>query len=392
MAKSLKEQALLIVADTSSMEVTAEEQERFGIFFFERGTALGNSQCLSKMLETITPLFDKVILARRDSEDEVVAVQPKKNYRFDKDVDLEQYDQIWCFAHAPTNRDPFQRPEFDQPDQVQKAIDHSASNALTDLEVVALDTWMKNKPGRGLFATGDHFVVGASMCSRIPRVGAMRRWTGYDLPPSSNGFDAICTLVPVGNDQADGREIVSSDSQLDSHAQQVQPVDYPAHPIVFNNTEHQEAFLLPDHMHEGGIREDGFVDRNASITLEDGTVILHFPKVNGQQPMPKVIARGKIAGAPVKFNMSFQDQPGINVGSSFTGRTVPLVNVYDGKLIGQARVVTDSTWHHWVDHNVNPLWNLGAGDYLRAYFTQVAQWLGGLPPVPRTTDTNRFSS
>ena len=56
---------------------------------------------------------------------------------------------------------------------------------MGDAEKAAIDGWMDQ--GGGVFATGDHDYLGATMCQRIARVGAMRKWTNADgVPPISD--------------------------------------------------------------------------------------------------------------------------------------------------------------------------------------------------------------
>jgi hypothetical protein len=65
-----------------------------------------------------------------------------------------------------------------------------------------LAEWMDR--GGGVFAVGDHFNLGASMCSRIPRVRTMRKWTEAQGVPSQFGDDRNETLqlVPASSDDA----------------------------------------------------------------------------------------------------------------------------------------------------------------------------------------------
>ena len=65
----------------------------------------------------------------------------------------------------------------------------------SDAELIKLDSWMKSRKG-GLFGTGDHDFLGASMCRRIPRLGTMRRWTNADGVPPQFTPDRIDTLRP----------------------------------------------------------------------------------------------------------------------------------------------------------------------------------------------------
>ena len=62
-------------------------------------------------------------------------------------------------------------------------------------EVEAIAAWMN--AGGGVFATGDHALLGASMCHKIPRVRSMRKWTRAQGVPLFNGPDRHETLQVV---------------------------------------------------------------------------------------------------------------------------------------------------------------------------------------------------
>ena len=84
-----------------------------------------------------------------------------RGFRFDMahagvDV-LDKYEQVWCFGFKPGNSGSSNDADIDQP------IALPASNA----ELAKLAKWMNERKG-GLFGTGDHHFLGASMCRRIP--------------------------------------------------------------------------------------------------------------------------------------------------------------------------------------------------------------------------------
>ena len=80
-------------------------------------------------------------------------------------------DQIWFFGDFPSN-------EPNDPDDAR----YSPFSAA---ELKVLAEWMDR--GGGEFATGDHSNLGASMCSRIPRVRSMRKWTEAQGVPPQHG-------------------------------------------------------------------------------------------------------------------------------------------------------------------------------------------------------------
>ncbi len=58
----------------------------------------------------------------------------------------------------------------------------------------------------------------------------------------------------------------------------------------------------------------------------------------------------------------------------------PMIAVYDGHQAGVGRVATDSTWHHWMDVNINAIKAADNDDWkkISRYFINLAVWLN--PP------------
>ena len=91
-------------------------------------------------------------------------------FRFtSSDFDIDRYDQIWFFGDQPN--------ETDGSDATTDA--HILPPyTLDDDEARLIAMWMDR--GGGVFATGDHNVLGASLCSRIPRVRTARGFQGWN--------------------------------------------------------------------------------------------------------------------------------------------------------------------------------------------------------------------
>lgn len=101
-----------------------------------------------------------------------------ENFRFagtgkPSGFDINDYDQVWLFGARNNEND---------------------TDRLNDAELEVLARWMDERQG-GLFATGDHADLGASLCSRVPRAGTMRRWTSTDGVPSATGVNRHDTLI-----------------------------------------------------------------------------------------------------------------------------------------------------------------------------------------------------
>jgi hypothetical protein len=309
--------------------------------------------------------------------------QPKyEGFRFDNQepdgsntIDL--FHEIWCFGFKPDN--------FGGPDA---NITLPASLPITNSELQVLTRWMNERQG-GVFATGDHDYLGASMCSRMPRVGTMRLWTNADGVPPLGGPDRIDTNRPATPGQsniAGTPDVMPFDNQSDTVVQPIQwqtwfkdrlsryaIIRWP-HPILCHPT-HGPIDVMPDHPHEGRCFDTAInpATGNAEIRLNGNYNFLgyagdDYPTIGGVRPTPKVIAYGTTLPDP-PYNHDKGDSP---------YKRFPMISIYDGHVIGLGRVAVDSTWHHWMDINI---WNLELAsdktnwEKISRYFINLAQWL-----------------
>lgn len=275
------------------------------------------------------------------------------NFRFDgthtvngQNRTISYYEEIWIFSIS-TN-----------------------ANELKTAEIPALETFMSN--GGGVFATGDHADLGAGVCENIPRVKSMRKWRVSDGAPTGSGTTRIDTNVPSPMFSPD------FDIQSDSLAQRIYPVwqgafdnDYLPHPVL-EMPNGKTVSHLPDHPHEGKCVVPSDLDAT------------EYPSDNdGNQVSPELIAYG-VSGGP-GFSGA---KPSITPPELFG-----ILGAYDGHQAEIGRVVVDSTWHHWLNINLN---GTGAGningvnqnglyddqgnptvEYLeiQRYFQNIASWL-----------------
>jgi hypothetical protein len=300
-----------------------------------------------------------------------------QGFRFtEPGFDIDRYDQIWFFGDWPGEA----ANNADFPDS---SIEDDGFEHMEPDEVEAIAAWMN--AGGGVFATGDHALLGASMCHKIPRVRSMRKWTRAQGVPSFNGPDRHETLQ--------GRPAISAYvAEGDRYPQKIYPVyrrdsSWPfvfggwPHPILCGPTGVIDEF--PDHMHEGSVIEDDDVVQNGwlvpgsgdseyptfeilvSPSLVGGTV--GGPQTISRRPLPKVIAYG------------------MTTNSEQARRPFPLIGVYDGTWAHVGRVVVDSTWHHWFSMNLVGLRDDALGFYrnMQAYFRNVGIWLAR--PEQRTS-------
>ena len=108
--------------------------------------------------------------------------------------------------------------------------------------------------GGGVFATGDHGVLGASLCHRIPRVRTMRRWKIADGVPAVEGRAATGPCRATA--RSEGDTLLQPIDLVYSNVVRSIPfffVDRP-HPLLCSDLGPIDHF--PDHMHEGELVPD----------------------------------------------------------------------------------------------------------------------------------------
>lgn len=347
---------------------------------------------LGYVLDTLSAPFSwwvhfEVDIAKRDG-DLVDDSRPLKypNFKFTNDgFDLNGYDQVWFFADNPS-----------QGDGGDGVLDDAiAEFALEDAELKLVAEWMDR--GGGVFATGDHGILGASTCSRIPRVRTMRKWTHAQSVPTKGGLTRHETLQPNPG---------SPDREGDTVLQPVEPVyrlvgrfspflqTLRPHPLLCSP---QGAInWFPDHMHEGEVIADAAVQLDLPLDIPGYTRPEYpfvVPKVlasalddiggGPQRPRPHVIAYGHTTNLyypePV---ISLNLIPGLTA-SDVTGqfgffKRFGLVGVYDGDPVDMGRVVVDSTWHHWFSLNLDGIARADTPapyEKMQAYYRNVGLWL-----------------
>ncbi len=289
---------------------------------------------------------------------------------------IDKYEQIWCFGFQPGNSgNPSDAP-----------ITNANALPSSDAELLKLSQWMKDKKG-GLFATGDHHFLGASMCKRIPRLGTMRRWTNADGVPPIDTPARIDTLRPPSAAFEPGNPggplaLGNSPHQGDL---KVQPIQWTAwrfsfwpfgwrrrpHPVLCH-PKLGPINVMPDHAHEGLCVETADIYLAATFNFGGGAQPEYPPAIDGgPQPAPAIIAYGSNLGDP-PYNFVKGPQP--------ARAKNPMISAYDGHRAGVGRVVTDSTWHHWFDVNIDDIQDANTHDWklISRYFINIAVWLN--PP------------
>lgn len=247
---------------------------------------------------------------------------------------------------------------------------------LPQAEVDAIAAFMA--AGKGVFATGDHEDLGAAMCGNLPRIRQMRLWFNEDGAPPAGTDHRITTNSPG----ADG--VFAFDDQSDELPQKIYPrycqsapgVATPhallQAPSVTVGQTWQPIEVAPDHPHEGECVVPPSLVTPATI----GTLSIdEWPAVGGVRPAPEVIAFGMNYGGAFPGKDAIRDP-----------RAFGVIGAYDGHLGGVGRIAVDSTWHHFININIDGTGTAqqalkpggvpsAALNALYAYWQNLATWL-----------------
>lgn len=298
-------------------------------------------------------------------------------FRFDSSLPdgskvIDHYDEVWCFGFKPDNTNG-----------ADSRITQAFAIPATDQELAALTIWMN--AGGGVFATGDHDYLGASMCHRIPRVGTMRAWTNAQGVPPIGTQLRIDTNRAANAAEEAGTEVIEFNRQGDAVPQPIEWVPWMSylhpwyrryqrpHPVLCHPTL-GPIDVMPDHPHEGVVF-DHVAQPDvglAPITLTNtysfvGTTGPEYPTSSGVQPLPMVIAYGRTLADPPYWHEK-GDSP---------AKRFAMISVYDGHRASVGRVAADSTWHHWMNVNITNLESAGGANWekIKRYYLNLAVWL-----------------
>ncbi|WP_233871032.1 hypothetical protein [Paraburkholderia adhaesiva] len=279
-----------------------------------------------------------------------------QNFVFgDPSINLLDFDMIWMIADGGINDAPPSGPEG-----TKGPVDANQLNAIAN--------YMEQ--GGGVFAVGDHYSLGSDMCGQIPRVRIMRSWYGLNDPTNPPvPANAPFNFTALGSTRADttvknssgtypttdymGNTITQPyayfENQSDALPQTITPTSSPAHPILRNNG--HDVTVYPDHMHEGNAL--GVVPSYDYTQLSPygDTSKREFRTIaSAPAEMPTVIATGQ---SHKQASYSVNATGPVAVDSSDAGTsTVNTLSVYDGRNVGVGRIVTGSTFHHYLDINL----------------------------------------
>ena len=338
--------------------------DRLGSVLISYGLTYFGLSTLVDTLENDPDFWVEYELTKAHRQTDHLGAADIDNFRFDDPAfDINEYDQVWFFSTGTSTSGP---------------------GALDENELEILSRWMDEKKG-GVFATGDHATLGAALCSEIPRVRNMRKWTNSQGVPSNVGPDRHDTLLKGHNN------VYTFDDESDDIPMKTRLRRYPLwsylifharwrpHPVLCGRD--GPIDILPDHPHEGEV----IVPTDTSLDFSfNGYTAPEYPG-GTNKPKPEIIAWARVQGD----HTSTSDT---NKGPA-NGKEFGAVGAYDGHPVDVGRVVVDSTWHHWMDVNLvgrpgvpasNPKSEgfeatpagVQALNRIKNYFLNVAQWLG----------------
>lgn len=313
---------LLLVADSLDFSLG-----NFGLRMFVE-TLLGMPGYHVKFDITLAHINNATGEAMMDPDPRIVSRIPKFKFDVPAHFAPDKYDQVWLFGASTS----YAGREAGYPD-----------DRLSDPELAALTQFMNG--GGGLFATGDHGALGVCLSSAVPRASSMRLWG----PTSGQNEDDEVSMT--GRRRNDTNRTGSSsgfqfDDQSDDVPQPIEPKMYHRrfgifrfsfpHPLLCSPT--GVIRVMPDHPHEGQCVEPA--DPNLQITVVNPPVPEYPPATGGGvRPLPEIISTNSVLGDN-------------NVKDPTVAQTFGGICAYEGHLAAVGRVVTDATWHHFVNVNL----------------------------------------
>jgi hypothetical protein len=323
-----------------------------GSFQFKTNVSPNLDFTFNTLVASLTNSGFQVTKANREADPDA----DFQNFNFATSVaNLLDYDVIWMIGDGGLN------------DTSNPPVMEGSKGPIDTTELNAIAAFMD--AGGGVFAVGDHYSLGSTMCGQIPRARLMRSWYGAGDSSKPAELALVPDNFPVfGVGRADttlinpagiypttdyyGAPTVNPyayfENQSDKLPQTITPTSSPAHPILRNNG--HDVTVYPDHMHEGNALDVvGGWDYTQASPYGD-TSKAEFREIAGHREMPQIIAHG-----PTNAQASYYvGDPGPTViDSTISGAFhVNTLSAYDGRVAGVGRVVTGSTFHHYLDINL----------------------------------------
>jgi hypothetical protein len=348
----------------------------------------GLSAFVTTLLDTTSPGRFEVTLAHigdvsgpamMDFEPRIAARIP--NFAFDETAHFlpDRFDVVFLFGIATFAF------RADANGDIRTASDGQPypTDQLAPTELQRIGEFMNG--GGGLFATGDHGALGRFLGRELPRARNMRLWDSTSPDPD---IDEVSMGGPRRNDTNRlGDPGSQFDDQSDDVPQAVQPKMYVANSWLFSYSFPHPVLcgpkgvirVMPDHPHEGECVEPP--DPDLAIGFVGALGPEYPPAVDaGPRPLPEIISTNTVLANTTS-------------GGKFATEAHPFggIAAYDGHRAGVGRVITDATWHHFVNVNLigenfnpDPVKSLGflasaAGqahfEDIKAYFRNLGVWL-----------------
>ena len=322
-----------------------------GAFQFANNTGTPDFSFVT-LVSTLTGAGFQVTKANREAD----STADIPDFNFATSTNLLNFDVIWMVGDGGFN------------DTANPPVLEGTKGILDAAQLNAIANFME--AGGGVFAVGDHYSLGSAMCGQIPRVRVMRCWYGEGDTSKPSDLAGVPDNFPVyGIGRADTSLINPAgvypatdasnnptvtpytyfENQSDALPQTITPTSSPAHPILRNNG--HDITVYPDHMHEGNALDVvGGWDYTQPSPYGD-TSRAEFREISGNRQMPQIIATGQ-----TKSQASYYvgDPTPTVLDSTICGTfTVNTLSVYDGRVAGVGRIVTGSTFHHYLDINLS---------------------------------------
>jgi hypothetical protein len=284
---------------------------------------------------------------------------------------LKQYDEVWFFGIHQMN---IERP-------TPGLLRGGQENELDEEEVNNLTCWMKEgeeelAKGGGVLMTGDHanpkpgggqqshnrlcpdkseaeefLGLGRALGRCVPRAGLLRKWEG---PPTKRKKDSFNTLTQVSGIDQDGEQLEVDERPMQLLLATFDEKGNPSssgghtHPLFFYKGG-KSIRVFPDHPHEGEVIIPTKFDEK------------EWPKRGKIWPRPRVIAHGI-------DHRNF--------------RRLKIHAAYNGDRAEVGRIVADSTWHHYLNKNLDmfrsPAAEGSVADQIGQFYGNLAIWLSPL--------------
>ncbi|MBU0917568.1 hypothetical protein [Aquabacterium parvum] len=287
---------------------------------FDPGQGFGLTQFVNTLKgSTIHGMTPKVVTASRIADPNADI----PNFDFNdasKGLSISRYDVVFLFGARP--------------------------EGLSDLPAPQVETIAKfMEAGGGVFATGDHQTLGASLCGNVPRVRAMRRWKAAQTPPHVSNTNRFSTNLSGPNEGEEFSDQSNTEPQrlYLNFRTQAGGVGSP-HPLVQLKAPRRALEVYPDHPHEGECLVPASLGGNITV---GGQSVPEWPNdLTGAALSPEIVAMS------VSHGDGFPSGP-TGPKDALMPRLFASIVAYDGHRANKGRVSTDSTWHHFININLD---------------------------------------